>query len=113
MSIEPRYYLRSQGDKSTDGQGPPQFIPANAGTRGEGLSASNSEFRKMFLQMVGFLEPTLQFTEDTLTDMDAELLSSALSHKCYDNINCQDKFYTPSEYEKVCLHKMEICCGQR
>ena len=108
-SCKRRRYSLTQGDTNTARFGPSQLIPAGPGTSGEGVGASNEEARHTFLKMVGIVQPTLEFTDEVLTDEDADIISSALNHDYYQDVNSLDKYYTPSEYGRVTQLKSAVC----
>lgn len=98
------YSLRSHDSQSQPSLcelGPPEVIPCRPGTSREGTPASNSGAQTTFLEMMGLLESTEKIPlGPTISEAQAEILSSALNHEYYEEVSGEDKFFTQEEYRK-------------
>ena len=103
------YFLRSKTlELSCESDGP-KLIPANSGSSKEGVGVSKEQAQEKFLEFVGILEGNYKFTEDILSDSDANLFSTALSHMYYSEEQSDDKHYTREEHARITNGRTAIC----
>ena len=85
--------------------GPPEIIPCRRGTSREGTGASHADAQRTFLEMMGLLESTdVVSIEPTLSEMEAEIFCSALDHEYYEEVETDDKYFTPEEFRRLAAH---------
>ena len=104
------YSLSSRDKERALDTGSPEILPCRPGTSREGTTASSTEAQSQFLQMMGLIDAAEDIdTHPTITEDEAKVLSSALSHSFYKEAREVDKFFTPAEYRKCFSGISSVC----
>ena len=104
------YSLCSRDGERARDAGSPEILPCRPGTSHEGTAASSTEAQSQFLRMMGLIDAAEDIdTHPTITEDEAKVLSSALSHSFYEEAREADKFFTPGEYRKCFSGISNVC----
>ena len=110
MSTSMSNSLCSRDGERAQDTGSPEILPCCPGTSREGTTAPSSEAQSQFLQMMGLIDAAEDIdTHPTITEDEAKVLSSTLSHSFYEEARETNRFFTPAEYRK-CFSGIPSMC---